>query len=142
MYSSLDIMENKQLKYGKTVIYEDKVGRIKSISQTDNVLIHLFSDNTTISVKKSKLKTTPHDKNELIKYKECYFIISDILLENEYILYKLSFINSCKKSNKNKDIIIGSNEKKIISIEMIITLNIPIFNVTINKHNIKHSKSS
>ena len=66
-------MSNRPLKYGTNVIYNGTIGKIKSISTTDNVNIELLSNNTIISVKKSQLIPTPLDQGELIIYTFFHF---------------------------------------------------------------------
>jgi len=110
--------ESKQLRYGTNVIYGELIGAIKSISKTDNVNIQLFKDNTIMSVKKNKLKIIPHNKNELIKYKNIYYIIENISVNNNLPIYHLNFVNSgLNKSKKNFSLQINCNDKNIINID-------------------------
>jgi hypothetical protein len=75
MYAIQFNTEIKKLIYGTTVIYNKQIGIIKSRSETDNINIQLCIDNSIISVKKNKLKIILHNKNELIKFKNVYYII-------------------------------------------------------------------
>jgi exodeoxyribonuclease V alpha subunit len=105
---------SRQLRYGTNVIYDGKVAKIIGSSKTDNILISILPENSKINVKKTQLKTIPHDKGELIKYKEVYYIISDITLDSGKIpSYKLSFFNK----NTDDEKIIKSSDSNIISVE-------------------------
>jgi predicted RecB family nuclease len=107
-------MTSRPLKYNTTVIYEGQIAIIKSISKMDTVNIKFLYDknNAPITVKKKNLKTLPHDEGELIKYKNTYYIISKIILENKKPYYNLNFVNK-------KDIVkkIESNDISIITID-------------------------
>ena len=108
---------SRQLKYGTNVIYDGKVAKIISSSKTDNILISILSENSKINVKKTQLKTIPHDKGELIKYKNVYYIISDITLNSGKIpSYKLSFVNK-NKNNTDDEKIVKSSDSNIFSVE-------------------------
>ena len=67
-------MESRPLRFGTTIIYAGEVGTIKSISKTDNVNIQLLSSGNILTVKKNLLRTTRHDKGELIKIKNTKLI--------------------------------------------------------------------
>ena len=110
------IVENKQLRYGTNVIYNNQIGMIKTISSTDSVTIQLFVDNSFLSVKKHKLKIIPHNKGDLIKYKNIYYMIKNISFENGSPTYHLNYVNSeYNKSKKNVDV--KSTDKNIISVD-------------------------
>ena len=109
--------ESKQLRYGTTVIYSGKIGIIKSISKTDNINIQLLHDNTIITVKKDKIKIIPHNKKDLIKYKDIYYIIENISLNCNKTFYYINFVNSgFNKSDKNT-LKINCIDKNIVSID-------------------------
>jgi hypothetical protein len=87
-----------KLLYGKNVIYNEKIGKIKNISKTSNVLIQLISDNSIIYVEKTKLKIIPHDTNDVIKYKNVYYIIKNYSFNNNILKYELSYINKTENN--------------------------------------------
>ena len=68
----------KQLRYGTNVVYNGEIYRITSAANAEGVKITSLKTNDTITVKKSKLVATPHDKFELIKYRKNYYIIKNI----------------------------------------------------------------
>ena len=113
-------MENntqvKQLRYGTTVICNGKIGKIKSISNTDNVNVQLLKDNSIISIEKRALKIVPHGKNELIKYNNVYYVIGDISVDINLPIYHLEYVNS-GKSKKKCCLKISSIDKNITSID-------------------------
>ena len=110
-------MEVKQLKYGTYIIYNNKVGLINSITNTDNVNIKYIDDNSIESVKKNKLKIIPHNKNEVVKYKDIYYIIKNIIVDNNLPIYILNYINSgFNKIKKPFSLKIKSTDQSIISI--------------------------
>lgn len=111
-------MESKQLKYGTTVIYNQLIGVIKSISKTDSVNIQLIKDNSIIYVNKDKLKIIPHSKSELIKYKNIYYVIENISLYNNLPIYHLNYVSSTVNESKKKFVLqINCNDKDIINID-------------------------
>lgn len=111
-------MESKQLKYGTTVIYNELIGVIKSISKTDSVNIQLIKDNSIIYVNKNKLKIIPHSKSELIKYKKEYYVIGNISLDNNLPIYHLNYVSSSFNESKKKFVLqIDCNDKDIINID-------------------------
>jgi exodeoxyribonuclease V alpha subunit len=104
---------SRQLRYGTNVIYDGKVAKIIGSSKTDDILISILPENNKISVKKTQLKAIPHDKGELIKYKNVYYIIADITLDSGKVpSYKLSFINK-----KIAEEIVKSSDSNIVSVE-------------------------
>lgn len=65
-------------------------------------------------MEKTKLKSL-YDKGELIKYKDTYYEISNILLDSKKIsIYELSSINKNKKDSKT--ITVESTDKNITGI--------------------------
>uniref|UniRef100_A0A6C0IFB5 UvrD-like helicase C-terminal domain-containing protein n=1 Tax=viral metagenome TaxID=1070528 RepID=A0A6C0IFB5_9ZZZZ len=123
-------MSNRPLKYGTNVIYNGTIYKIKSISKTDNVNIESLSDNTIISVNKSQLIPTPLDQGELIKYKDLYYIIKEIKIDNNKVKFRINFINE-----SNNNIIIQSNDDNIIKIEKKIQGKIISFLKFIDRYN-------
>ena len=118
MYSMESNTETKQLRYGTTVICNGKIGVIKSVSKTDNINVQLFDDNSIVSIKKNKLKIIPHSKNELIKYKNIYYVIGNMSLDINLPIYELNYVNSgFNKSKKKFCLKIQSTDKNIISID-------------------------
>jgi hypothetical protein len=110
-------METKQLRHGTYVIYNGQIGIIKTISNIDSVNIQL-KDNSLLSVEKDKLKIIPHNKKELIKYKNIYYIIENISIDDKFPVYHLAFVNSnFNKSNKKFSLKIKSNDKDICSVD-------------------------
>lgn len=96
----LTLSQNKSFRLYTPVIYnENIIGKIHSVSKTDNVLIKLYSDNSILDVKKSQLKILPYDKGELVIFKNKYYIVKDIKVENSYPVYELNFINPYNKSS-------------------------------------------
>ena len=59
---------SRPLKNGTTVIYDSKIGQIISLPKTNFATIRLFNASEIITIEKNKLKATPHDKGDLIKY--------------------------------------------------------------------------
>ena len=110
--------ETKQLRYGTTVICNGKIGAIKSVSNTDSINVQLFDDNSIVSIKKNKVKIIPHSKNELIKYKNIYYVIGNMSLDINLPIYELNYVNSgFNKSKKKFCLKIESTDKNIISID-------------------------
>jgi hypothetical protein len=110
-------MESRPLRFGTTIIYAGEVGTIKSISKTDNVNIQLISSGNILTVKKNILRTTRHDKGELIKIKDTYYIIKEIkvVAGDNTPIYNLSFVNKRRTDEINKSI--KSTDKNIVSID-------------------------
>lgn len=79
----------RQLRYNTTVIYNNKIGIIKSVSRTNSVKIE--TDGRTEDVEKNKLKTVPNDINDVIEYNKNYYTIKDISLENNIPVYHCGF---------------------------------------------------
>ena len=110
--------ETKQLRYGTTVICNGKIGAIKSVSNTDSINVQLFDDNSIVSIKKNKVKIIPHSKNELIKYKNIYYVIGNMSLDINLTIYELNYVNSgFNKSKKKFCLKIESTDKNIITID-------------------------
>lgn len=108
-------MSFRELKFGKYVLYNNIIGRINNNSKNEFIKIKT-NDGELLEVNKCLLKPIPHDKGELIKYNNNYYLISEIKydLNKNTINYKLSYVN---KNNKNQEIIfINSNDNNIISI--------------------------
>jgi len=124
-------MSNIPLKYGTNVIYNGTIYKIKSISKSDNVNIESLSDNTIISVNKSQLIPTPLDQGELIKYKDLYYIIKKIKIDNNKVKFIIDFINESKNNSK----IIESNDYNIQKIDKKIQGKIISFLKFIDRYN-------
>lgn len=93
-------MENNTYKYG-TCVYvpcQEKIGTIKSISQTDSVHI-CFEDGSIINIKKNKLKIIPHKKKDLIKYENTYYIIYKITAYRGSCYYHIGMVNFIRTEN-------------------------------------------
>lgn len=105
---------NTRLNYGTSVIYNGIVGKISSHSITSNVRV-TFENDTFENVPKLKLRIVPHNKNALIKYNTKYYLISDIKVRNNEILYTLGYIND--KNNPDSKLEIYSTDANIISID-------------------------
>lgn len=111
-------MTSRQLRYNTSIIYNGQVGQIKSISTTDNnnIKIQLYNIHGMIDVKKNELKTIPHDKGEVIKLNNTYYVISNIFVGcDKNIQYKLNYINSNKNKKGTENINI--TDTRIISID-------------------------
>ena len=94
----------KQLRYGTNVVYNGEIYRITSAANAEGVKITSLKTNDTITVKKSKLVATPHDKFELIKYRKIYYIIKNITCgANGVPIYELDFANKFHDKNSKID---------------------------------------
>jgi hypothetical protein len=94
----------KQLRYGTNVVYNGEIYRITSAANAEGVKITSLKTNDTITVKKSKLVATPHDKFELIKYRKIYYIIKNITCgANGVPIYDLDFANKFNDKNSKID---------------------------------------
>jgi ATP-dependent exoDNAse (exonuclease V) alpha subunit len=102
------------MKKGTTVLYENKIGTVESISQ-DNVRIKV-DDTNYITIKKYELNILKHNKGELIKYSGVYYLIDTINynIENKECVYKLAHVN--KFNVRLQDKVINSNDTRIITI--------------------------
>ena len=100
----------RQLRYNTTVIYNNKIGIIKSVSRTNSVKIEIHG--RTEDVEKNKLKTVPNDINDVIEYNKNYYTIKDISLENNIPVYHCGF-------DGNSEIIevIKSTDSKIKNVD-------------------------
>lgn len=117
MYSTIfSLNEDKKFKYGSNVIYLDKIWKINSISNTDNLFLKSIHNNDVIQANKNDVKLIPHNKDELIKYKNEYYIITDIINKYGDIYYNLNYIKN-KNSEKYK-IQIKCSDKNIINIDI------------------------
>jgi hypothetical protein len=84
--------------YTPVIFNKSKIGKIHSVSKSNNVLIKLYEDNSILDVKKENLKILPYDKGELVIYNNKYYLIKNIKVENSFPLYELNFINPYKES--------------------------------------------
>lgn len=133
---------NRPLKNGTTVIYENKIGIIIGSKKMDFATIKLFDTLQTMTIEKNKLKATPHDKNEIIKYYKEYYLIKNVYFENDNIKYEIDNISKHNSEPMNVD----AYHPKITTIEKIKqekTINFLKFmdryNTTINYLNRKTS---
>jgi ATP-dependent exoDNAse (exonuclease V) alpha subunit len=108
---------SRQLRNNTTVIYNGEIAIIKGNSSTDNAFIKLLSNPDSLHpVKKSQLKSIPHDTGDLIKYKKIYYLILNITLDSRKIpIYEIGFVNS-KKDKKEEPKCILSNDEEIKTI--------------------------
>ncbi len=125
-------MPTRALKCGINIIYNGAVGKIKSISKTDNVSIKL-KDNNIIIVNKTNITATPIDIGELIEYEKVYYIISDINVEKTKIVYSLNYVSK-KIGNPVKKI--DSNDSKIITIDKSLQEKIIVYLKYIDRYNL------
>jgi hypothetical protein len=94
----------RQLRYGTNVVYNRDIYRIASAANSEGVKICSLKTNDTITVKKSKLVATPHDKHELIKYRKSYYIIKNISCDKNGVpVYDLEFANKFHDKNSKID---------------------------------------
>lgn len=106
----------RQLRYGTNVVYNGEIYRITSAASSEGVKICSLKTNDNITVKKSKLVPTPHDKYELIKYKKNYYIVRNITSGTNGIpVYDLDFANKFYDKNSKIDSI-QSNDPGIQNI--------------------------
>jgi len=107
----------RQLRYGTNVVYNGDIYRIISAANSEGVKIVSLKTSETITVKKSKLIATPHDRYELIKYKKGYYIIKNITCGNDRIpIYELDYANKFYDKNSQKMECIQSNDPGIQNI--------------------------
>ena len=106
----------RQLRYGTNVVYNGEIYRINSAANSDVVKIISLKTNETITVKKSKLVVTPHDRYELIKYKKGYYMIKNITCSNNIPIYELDYPNKFYDKNIQKIDSINSNDQGIQNI--------------------------
>ena len=104
---------SRPLKNGTTVTYENKIGQIISSNKINFSTIRLFNTSQTITIEKKKLKTTPHDKWDLIKYYKAYYLISNIYFDNDILKYEIDYINKYNSESKHID----AYHSKITTIE-------------------------
>jgi len=94
----------RQLRYGTNIVYNGEIYRITSAANSEGVKITSLKTNQTITVKKSKLVATPHDRYELIKYRKNYYIIKNITCNiNGTPVYELDFANKFHDKNSKID---------------------------------------
>jgi hypothetical protein len=94
----------RQLRYGTNVVYNGEIYRITSAANSEGVKITSLKTNESITVKKSKLVATPHDRYELIKYRKNYYIIKNITCDiNSIPIYDLDFANKFHDKNSKID---------------------------------------
>ena len=80
--------------YTPVIYNQNKIGKIHSTSNGDNVLIKLYEDNSILDVRKKQLKILPYDKGELVIHKNKYYLIKDIKIVNSEPQYEINFINT------------------------------------------------
>jgi hypothetical protein len=106
----------RQLRYGTNVVYNGEIYRISSAANSEGVKITSLRTNETITVKKTQIAATPHDKHELLKYKNNYYIIKNITCSSNGVpVYDLDFANKFHDKNSKIDSI-QSNDPGIQSI--------------------------
>jgi len=107
----------RQLRYGTNVVYNGEIYRIISAANSDGVKIVSLKTGEIITVKKSNLIATPHDRYELIKYKKGYYIIKNITCGNDRIpIYELDYANKYYDKNSQKIESVKSNDSGIQNI--------------------------
>lgn len=137
-------MSSRQIKYNSTVLYGNKLAIVAAVPNKNHVTIRFLADTTQpqISVDRDKLKIFPYDKGDLIKYKNEYFIIECIVIEQTTPMYKLSYVNKNNTTDKKIGItdasiesVDKSKQEKIISLLKFIDR----YNSTVNFLNSKHT---
>ena len=103
---------SRPLKNGTTVIYDSKIGQIISLPKTNFATIRLFNASEIITIEKNKLKATPHDKGDLIKYFKDYYFIKNVIFHDN-LKYEIDYINKHNSESK----IIDAYHSKITTIE-------------------------
>jgi hypothetical protein len=106
----------RQLRYGTNVVYNGEIYRINSAANSDGVKIISLKTNETVTVKKSKLVVTPHDRYELIKYKKGFYMIKNITCSNNIPIYEVDYPNKFYDKNIQKIDSIKSNDQGIQNI--------------------------
>lgn len=105
----------RQLRYGTTIIYDGKVGKIASISKGDSVKIKI--GDSSLDVKKKNLTAVPHDEKDIIEYKNSYYKINSIEICKNVPKYKLFCLNKIQNTKNTNQLMITSTDPNIISIE-------------------------
>jgi len=109
----------RQLKQGTNVVYKEEIWRICGPANNQNVEIMSLKTNDRITVKKSLLVATPHDKYDLIKYNINYYIIKNITCYNNIPVYELDYPNKfCEKKNKINNILSNDPDIHVIPSEL------------------------
>ena len=103
---------NRPLKNGTTVIYDNKIGQITSLPKTNFATIRLFNTSEIITIEKNKLKATPNDKGELVKYFKDYYFIKNIIFDDN-LKYEIDYVNK----NNSESKIIDAYHSKLTTIE-------------------------
>jgi ATP-dependent exoDNAse (exonuclease V) alpha subunit len=107
----------RQLRYGTNVVYNGEIYRIISAANTEGVKIVSLKTSETMTVKKSKLTATPHDRYELIKYKKGYYMIKNITCgSNNIPVYELDYANKFYDKNSQKIECVNSQDPGIQNI--------------------------
>jgi hypothetical protein len=107
----------RQLRYGTNVVYNGDIYRIITAANSEGVKIVSLKTNETITIKKSKLVATPHDRYELIKYKKGYYMIKNITCGNNNIpVYELDYANKFYDKNIQKIECVNSHDPGIQNI--------------------------
>jgi ATP-dependent exoDNAse (exonuclease V) alpha subunit len=107
----------RQLRYGTNVVYNGGIYRIISAANTEGVKIVSLKTGEIITVKKSKLIATPHDRYELIKYKKGYYIVKNITCgSNNIPVYELDYANKFYDKNSQKIECVNSSDPGIQNI--------------------------
>jgi len=124
----------RQLRYGTNVIYNREIYRINSVAITDSVKIISLKTNDTIIVKKKELIVTPHDKNDLIRYKKNYYLIKNIICGSDNVpIYELDYPNKFYEKNKLNNI--QSNDEEIHTIPQFLQEKLLTFLKFVDRYN-------
>lgn len=99
----------RQLRYNTTVVYNNEIGVIRSISSTNSVKIEV--NGKLLDVEKNKLKAVPHDTNDIIKFQNNIYQVKNIRFENNKVYY------DCWFYIEKKNIIISPDLNQITSID-------------------------
>ena len=107
----------RQLRYGTNVVYNGEIYRIISAANSEGVKIVSLKTSETVTVKKSMLTATPHDRYELIKYKKGYYIIKNITCgSNNIPVYELDYANKFYDKNSQKIECVNSHDPGVQNI--------------------------
>jgi len=99
----------RQLRYNTTVVYNNNIGIIKSVSSTNSVKIEV--NGKQLDVEKNKLKAVPHDMNDIIKFQNNICHVRKILFKNNKVYY------DCWLYVEKKNIVISPELDKITTID-------------------------
>jgi hypothetical protein len=127
----------RQLRYGTNVVYNGEIYRIISAANADGVKIISLKTNESMTVKKSKLIATPHDRYELIKYKKGYYMIKNITCGNDCIpIYELDYANKFYDKTIQKIESIKSNDPGIQNIQSYLQEKLLSFLKFVDRYNL------